>query len=130
MAGEGREVFDAFPEWVKVTFYVLAAATIAVFALGVWFRARRYWRARRGIGRFNHLFRRAWDAVKKVTLLRSRIWRQDRYAGIAHDLTLWGFGVLFLGTAILTVDEDLVHPLFGFRFLTGTPYLVYSFLLD
>src|SRR3990172_5593815 len=93
MAGEGRGGFDAFPEWVKVPFYVRAAATIAVFALGVWLRARRYWRARRWIGRFNHLIRRAWDAVKEVTLVRSRIWRHDRYAGIAHDLTLWGFGV-------------------------------------
>jgi len=130
MAGEGREVFDAFPEWVKVTFYVLAAATIAVFALGVWLRARRYWRARRGIGRFNHLIRRAWDAVKEVTLVRSRIWRHDRYAGIAHDLTLWGFGVLFLGTVILTVDEDVLHLFFGFRVLTGAPYLVYSLVLD
>ena len=130
MPGEGREVFDAFPDWVKYTFYGLATVAVLVFFIGVWLRGRRYWRARRNIGRFNHLFGRLLGAARKLTLFRSRIWRNDRYAGVAHDLTLWGFGVLLLGTILLTIDEDVTHLFFGVHFLRGSTYLVYSFAMD
>ncbi len=130
MPEAGREVFDAFPDWVKVTFYILALVSVIVFVVGLWRVARPLRTARRGIGRYNRLLGRVRKAVTSVTLLRSRIWRNNPYVGLAHDLTLWGFGVLFLGTVILTVDEDVLKPLAGFSFLKGTSYLVYSFILD
>jgi len=129
MAEAGREVFDAFPPWVKVSFYLLAAVAILVFLIGVGLRVRRYRSARRA-GRSDHVLRRIMEAVRKATLTRSRIWRNDLYAGLAHDLLLWGFGVLFLGTLILTVDEDFAKPFLGSSFLRGTSYLAYSFVLD
>ncbi|OGS48880.1 MAG: hypothetical protein A3K68_07110 [Euryarchaeota archaeon RBG_16_68_13] len=129
MAAVGREVFDAFPGWVKVSFYTLAAVSILVFGVGAWLRARNYLKARKA-NRSDHLLRRIGRSVAKVTLTRSRIWRNDRFAGLAHDFLLWGFLVLLLGTLILTVDEDLYKPFLGISLLTGTTYLVYSFLLD
>lgn len=130
MAAEaGRVVFDAFPEWVKITFYGLATLSIALLALGAWLRARRYLKARES-GRWNRLTGRFVNALRKLTLFRSRIWRRDPYAGIAHDFILWGFVVLFIGTVILTIDEDFTKLFFNFSFLRGTTYLVYSLFLD
>lgn len=129
MSEAGREVFDAFPGWVKVSFYVLAAASLGVFVLGTWLRVRRYRRASPA-GRTDHLFRRIVRATRKVTMSRSRIWRSDPFAGLAHDFVLWGFGVLLLGTVILTVDEDVTKLFFGFSFLKGPVYTAYSLVLD
>lgn len=129
MAEAGREVFDAFPEWVRITFYFLAAASVVIFAIGILIRTRPYFAARKS-GRRNNLLSRIVKALRKVTLIRSRIWKNDSYAGAAHDMILWGFGILFLGTVILTVDEDISRPLLGFSFLRGTAYLMYSLLLD
>lgn len=129
MTETGREVFDAFPEWVKIAFYFLATASIVVFALGLWLRARPYLKARKS-GRGRNLPGRIWRAVGRLTLVRSRIWRNDPYAGAAHDMVLWGFAILFLGTVILTIDEDIVKPMLGLSFLRGTTYLAYSFVLD
>lgn len=129
MTEAGREVFDAFPDWAKISFYALATASVVLFAVGAWFRARRYLKAGES-GRWNGLVGRFAGAVRKLTLIRSRIWRNDRYAGAAHDMILWGFAVLFLGTVILTIDEDFTRLIFGFSILRGTTYLVYSFFLD
>ena len=129
MEPAGRVVFDASPGWVKIAFYSLAATAILVFAVGTWLRAKNFLKARK-VGRSDHLLRRIARAIPKVTLARSRIWRNDRFAGLAHDLLLWGFLVLLLGTLILTVDEDFSKPLLGVSFLRGTTYLVYSFVLD
>ena len=125
----GREIFDAFPDWVRISFYSFAAIAILVFVIGAWLRANKYLKARKA-HRSDHLLRRVGQAIAKVTLARSRIWKNDRFAGVAHDFILWGFLVLLLGTIILTVDEDLYKPFLGTSFLTGTIYLVYSFLLD
>ncbi len=129
MADEGRLIFDSFPDWVRIAFYVLTVVTIVVFLVGVWLWSRRYFKARKS-GRKDGLIRRGFRAVKKLTLYRSRIWKNDLYAGIAHDLILWGGVVLFIGTAILTVDEDILHLFFGISYLHGTIYLVYSLILD
>jgi len=125
----GREVFDAFPNWMRISFYVLAALSILVFAVGVWLRVRNYLKARK-VARSDHFLRRVARAITKVTLARSRIWKNDRFAGLAHDFVLWGFLVLLLGTLILTVDEDFYKPLIGASFLTGATYLWYSLFLD
>ena len=125
----GREVFDAFPDWVRIAFYSSAAVAILVFVLGVWFRGRNYLKARKA-GRWNHLLSRVARAIANITLRRSRIRKDDPFAGLAHDFLLWGFLVLFLGTLILTVDEDFSKPLLGVSFLNGTTYLWYSLFLD
>jgi len=129
MAEAGREVFDAFPDWVRIAFYIASTAAVAILAAGIWLRARHYLAARKS-GRWNHLPRRVLGALRKLTLMRSRIWRNDRYAGAAHDMILWGTGVLFLGTLIITLEEDITKPLLDFSFLHGTTYLAFSFLLD
>lgn len=132
MAEAGREAFENFPEWVHLAFYVIATAALLCFLFGIWRHGQRYRRARRGIDRFDikGLPARSWRALAKLAPGRSRIYHRDRYAGLAHDLMLWGFLVLFLGTIIMTLEEDVAELFFGIHFLKGDVYLVYSLFLD
>lgn len=52
--------------------------------------------------------------------------RRDRPAGRAHALIFFGFGVLFIGTATITLDYDILQPLFGVAFWNGGFYLAFS----
>src|SRR3990172_8998972 len=56
---------------------------------------------------------------------------RDRFAGVFHLAVMWGFVVLFIGTAILTIETDIVG-IFApqYRFFHGTFYIVYSVILD
>lgn len=62
--------------------------------------------------------------------------RRDRAAGLAHFAVFWGFITLFIGTVILTIDEDILglgtDVLIGRRvsFFHGWFYLIYSVILD
>ena len=50
--------------------------------------------------------------------------------GITHALQFWGMLLLLLGTIIVMVQVDFTQPLFNFKFLKGTFYLVFSLTLD
>jgi Fe-S oxidoreductase len=65
------------------------------------------------------------------TVLSHRtIARRDRMAGAAHRLIFYGFGLLFIGTATITLDYDILGPLFGIHFWYGKFYLWFSLVLD
>jgi Fe-S oxidoreductase/nitrate reductase gamma subunit len=51
--------------------------------------------------------------------------------GVTHALIMWGFTALFIGTAILTVNEDIVGVLRPqWQFFHGAFYRWYSVILD
>jgi Fe-S oxidoreductase len=113
----------------EILFYVLAILTLLVFFWGVYVRVRKY-RHGRAVNRFDHLPSRLWRAFK-VVALNATLTRNDLYAGLGHLAIMWGFIVLFVGTAILTIDYDVVRPLApGYRFWKGDFYLWYSLALD
>ncbi len=56
--------------------------------------------------------------------------RRDPLAGVGHALIFYGFLVLFAGTTILGLQDDVARPLFGFDFWRGSFYLGYSLVLD
>jgi hypothetical protein len=56
--------------------------------------------------------------------------RRDHAAGGAHRLIFYGFALLFLGTATITLQYDILEPLFGIRFWQGKFYLIFSLVLD
>ena len=57
--------------------------------------------------------------------------KRDPYAGVFHAAIMWGFIVLFIGTAILTLESDIIRPLAPqFSFYWGAFYLGYSLVLD
>lgn len=58
---------------------------------------------------------------------------RDRYAGIMHLMIFWGASLLFLGTAIGTIEEEFLFPLAKNDLLVwpiGNWYLYSSFVWD
>ena len=56
--------------------------------------------------------------------------RRDAAAGHAHRLIFYGFVLLFIGTSIITLQEDVTDALFGVKFWYGDFYLGFSLVLD
>ena len=69
------------------------------------------------------------DMIAKVLNQRT-VARRDPAAGGAHRLIFYGFVLLFLGTATITLEYDILEPLFGIRFWHGEFYLIFSLVLD
>ena len=65
----------------------------------------------------------------KNTLLQSRVLKV-KGPGFAHGFFFWGFLLLFIGTIFVALQADFTDLLFGFRFLTGNFYKVFSLVLD
>ncbi|MFA9515777.1 4Fe-4S dicluster domain-containing protein [Halopenitus sp. H-Gu1] len=125
-----RETFWTISPTGKAIFYVLAAATIAVFLYGVSARFARYAAGRSDpIDRLSSLPERTLAATRIVATNEGQFDR-DVYAGLMHTFVLWGFLVLLMATTILFVDMDIYGPLAGESFWVGGFYLVYQFAVD
>ena len=109
-------------------FYAIGYAAIAVFCYGVYVQVRKY---RRGAALHldGSLWSRLGDMVQTVLSHRTLV-RRDAAAGGAHRLIFYGFVLLFLGTATITLEYDILEPLFGIRFWHGGFYLGFSLVLD
>jgi Fe-S oxidoreductase len=123
-----RILFEAFSTAEVRLFYALAYAAIGIFAYGVYVQIRKY---RRGAALHleGSLWARLGDMTAKVLNHRT-IGRRDAAAGGAHRLIFYGFLLLFLGTATITLEYDILEPLFGIRFWHGKFYLIFSLVLD
>ncbi len=123
-----RILFEAFSAGEVRLFYLLGYAAIAVFFYGVYVQIRKY---RRGAAL--KLEGGLWDRLGAMisSVLKGRtIDRRDPAAGGAHRLIFYGFMLLFAGTATITLEYDILQPLFGIRFWYGEFYLVFSLVLD
>jgi Fe-S oxidoreductase/cytochrome b561 len=129
-ASETRPVFWHFVVWLKVLWYVLAVASIGVFAYGV---ARPIAKYRRGRGEplppLREIARRVPAGLRMVFAHRT-ITRRDRTAGWAHGAIFYGFLTLFVGTVILGFDTDFTEPVFGWNYFHGGFYLAYKEVLN
>jgi Fe-S oxidoreductase len=123
-----RILFEAFPTAEVRLFYVIGFTAIAVFLYGIYVQVRKY---RRGsaLKLEGSIWSRLGDMTVKVLDQRT-VARRDAATGGAHRLIFYGFGLLFLGTATITLQYDILEPLFGIRFWHGTFYLVFSLVLD
>ena len=123
-----RVLFEDFQSSTIRTFYLIGYAAIAVFAYGVYVQVRKY---RRGaaFALDGTLYARSMAMVDSVLSHRT-ISRRDPAAGYAHALILYGFALLFIGTATITLEYDILEPLFGVRFWHGAFYLWFSLTLD
>ena len=123
-----RILFEDFKPSAIRLFYVIGYAAIAVFLYGAYVQVRKY---RRGAatppaGSLSARFREMLGTV----LTHRTVARRDPKAGAAHRLIFYGFVLLFLGTATITLDYDILGPLFGVHFWHGEFYLVFSLVLD
>jgi Fe-S oxidoreductase len=123
-----RILFEAFSAAEVRLFYLLGYAAIAVFFYGVYVQIRKY---RRGaaLKLEGGLWARLGAMISSVLSHRT-IDRRDPAAGGAHRLIFYGFMLLFAGTATITLEYDILEPLFGIRFWHGEFYLVFSLVLD
>lgn len=123
-----RILFEGFSSYAIVLFYIAGFAALGVFGYGVWVEIRKY---RRGqpLGARIDAGARLRSMVGAVLSHRT-IARRDKPAGHAHRLIFYGFALLFIGTATITLDYDITSKLFGFSFWYGDFYLAFSLVLD
>ena len=124
-----RILFEAFPAAEVRLFYALGFAAIAVFCYGAYVQVRKYRRGAALALEGEPRGRASGTWLAKVLSHRT-IERRDPAAGGAHRLIFYGFALLFLGTATITLQYDILEPLFGIRFWQGAFYLIFSLVLD
>ncbi|HEY5692820.1 MAG TPA: (Fe-S)-binding protein [Cyclobacteriaceae bacterium] len=124
---ETREIYRHFPLALEVLFYVIAFSTMGIFFYGFYQKYQKYKKGR-DAGRFNNLAGRFLKAAA-IMAKNSTVFKRDQFAGIAHWLIFWGFVVLFIGTAIVALDYDILRHL-NFQLLKGNFYLIFSLTLD
>lgn len=123
-----RELFWQFSPVALGLFYVVACAAMAAFVVGLTGHVLRYRKGRTAglaIDWRAGLARMVDDLVTHRTLAR-----RDAYAGLAHRLIFFGFATLFVGTATVTLDYDILRPLVGLSFWHGWFYLGFSLVMD
>ncbi|MBI4634332.1 MAG: 4Fe-4S dicluster domain-containing protein [Deltaproteobacteria bacterium] len=126
VGNEGRQVFWNVHdfEWLLYAFSVVA---LAIFAYGLY----RRWKMWTAIGKPEMRIDRIGERLKALfvnSLLQLKTFR-ELYPGVMHGLIFFGFLVLFIGSAVDAVEFHITEP-FGFAFLRGRFYLVFSFLMD
>ncbi|HBB16931.1 MAG TPA: iron-sulfur-binding reductase [Syntrophus sp. (in: bacteria)] len=126
IGNEGRQVF-----WNAETFelflYGFTVVALVIFAYGVY----RRWRLWVALGRPETRLDRLPERIKALLingLFQVKTFREP-YPGIIHGLIFFGFLVLIIGSAIDATEFHITEP-FGWAFLRGTFYLVFSFVMD
>ncbi len=122
-----RILFQGFPGWLEVVFYIVGFTAIGVFLYGCYIQVRKYRRGRPLS--VSALGRGAWDMVLAMLTHRT-LRRRDIPAGNTHWLIFFGFGLLFLGTSTITLEYDILAPLAGVKFWYGDFYLWFSLVMD
>ncbi len=123
-----RILFQDFPVWMIVSFYVIGFLVIGVFLYGVWAQIRKYLRGVRS-GAWSPFWPRFRQMIATVLSHRT-IKRRAEAAGRKHAWIFYGFTLLFIGTSIITLDHDILKPLTGLEFWHGWFYLIFSVVMD
>ncbi|WP_415908944.1 4Fe-4S dicluster domain-containing protein [Oleiharenicola sp. Vm1] len=133
-----RETFGNIPLSSQLAFYALAAATMGVFAWGVWRRVK-LWRLGTSINAHDLVVGSLAEVWKKIRPGAARAaveaGAQQRVRGhgfgtVAHVSLYVGFMALFAGTVLLEADNVLSHLWHGLKFHQGAYYVAYEFTLD
>src|SRR5574341_37882 len=123
-----RPTFWNISEVFQIILYASAVLATGVFAFG-FLQHILVWRKGKGKFTLDHFWKRALNfltfgaATKKVVL-------DKQPAGLMHLNIMWGIIVLFIGTALATIDWDITRLLFNFRVLQDNFYFTYKFILD
>ncbi|MHA2090694.1 MAG: heterodisulfide reductase-related iron-sulfur binding cluster [Candidatus Kariarchaeaceae archaeon] len=126
-----REVFRNVPDLFLFIFYGIVFVEIIVFSYGFFRLFRKYRKGK------SETIKRTDNPIKRMIAplfgwqSDQRTKPADRSVFISHMMVVYGMIVLFIGTVILTIDHDIVRPLFPeYQFFHGTFYKVYSFCMD
>jgi len=112
---------------VRLIVYAIALLVMATF-ITMLVKKIKVWRLGQPEKRTDKLGTRIWG-VGQYIFLQAKILRET-LPGITHFFLFWGFGVLFVGTALIVIQEDFTLLLFDARFWYGAFYKWYSLALD
>ncbi len=121
-----REIYWNVGHGAMWPMYLFTVVALAICAYGFYRRLSLY-RLGKPLNRTDSLSDRLKVGLKEM-LSQSRVLQKG--AGVAHGLFFWGFLLLLVGTGLIFVQADLTDPIFGYRFLTGGFYKLFSLSLD
>lgn len=133
-----RETFGNISPTSQTVFYLVAAASIAIFVYGCW-RRMRLWRRGQPIhfrqlvtGKLRHILANIAPGLRRLLVdgLGQRRVLGRGLPSRAHLFLFYGFLMLFLGTVLLEIDHlaEMISPRLHFH--SGTYYVIYEFTLD
>ncbi|MCK5919861.1 MAG: hypothetical protein KAG66_02905, partial [Methylococcales bacterium] len=122
-----RILFQDFPGWMMLVFYLAAATAIFTFVYGCYVQLRKY---RRGQALSLAALAKGLGNMVKDMFTHRTLKRRDHSAGAAHMLIFFGFTLLFIATSIITLEQDILLPIVGWRFWQGSFYLWFSLIID
>ncbi len=122
-----REIYWNVGHGVIVPMYFFAFIAIAVLLYGFYRRFATY-RQGKALNRLDRL-------PERIFLLLKNMFAQVQVLrvlgpGSLHAFFFWGFGLLFIGTLLIMAQVDFTQPVFGWLFLKGTFYKIFSLTLD
>ena len=111
---------------------ILLASMVLPFIFIAFGLARRVsvWRRGKPEDRFGQWGIRLRGALVKSIFHGRIIRRNKRYAGIMHACIFGGFVILFIGTVIVAIEDDITVPLFHWSFYRGNFYLGYKLMVN
>ncbi len=122
-----REIYWNVGHGVLAPMYFFAFIAIAVLVYGFYRRFATY-KLGKALNRLDRLPERI-SLLLKNTFAQAQVLRVFG-PGSLHALFFWGFGILFIGTLLIMAQVDFTQPLFGWMFLKGTFYKLFSLILD
>ncbi len=122
-----RYGFWNIPPALEIIFYITMLAAVVVMIWGIVRRVQLWRRAQPEFG-LDHPVERL-KRVVKYAIVQVKVLRQ-RYPGTFHFAIFWGFVLLFIGTALATVDSDVWELFFKSKLLVGPFYVFYKVVLD
>ncbi len=122
-----REIYWNVGHGVIGPMYFFAFIAIAVLLYGFYRRFATYKRGK-ALNRSDRL-------PERISLFLKNTFAQTQVLcvfgpGLLHALFFWGFGLLFIGTLLIMAQVDFTQPVFGWLFLKGAFYKVFSLTLD
>lgn len=125
---EGRELFSGFSHFETILFYGFAFLAIALFMGAFVFHIMKYARGAKVVIAID--WKKGFGRMVRDVMSHRTVRRRDPYAGMAHKAIFYGFLTTFIGTSIITLEYDILTPLFGITFWKGDFYLLFSLVVD
>lgn len=120
-------------EWVL---YLLMPLVLAAFVAGTVWRIRKWFLGQAEAGTdppgrqlLQALRPRRLLGMTKNIFFQSRL-ASDPFSIVMHQAIFWGMVVLFLGTALATIDQDVANLLFDRQILRGRFYQGFELAMD
>lgn len=112
----------------KAIFYFVAWSAIAIAIAGIVRHVVKYRRASSLPAPLDWVS--GMKSLVTALLTHRTVRRRDPFAGFTHAGLFFGFVLLFLGTSTITLDYDIVRPIWHAGFWTGAFFLGFKLTMD